>query len=150
MAVKGGNKLKRAIRKGKQAKGVKSVEVGFFASAKYPSGCSGNKRGASIHNFGAPKAGIPARPFFTLAIERIRAGEVDKVLASIDPQSMVVTDSIADLIGEETQAIIKEEITNLRTPPLKPATIERRKKKSSNPLVDTSVLISAVVWKVNR
>ena len=149
MAVKGGNKLKRAIRKGKQAKGVKSVEVGFFASAKYDSGVPVTNV-AAIHNFGAPKAGIPARPFFTLAIERIRAGEVDKVLASIDPQSMVVTDSIADLIGEETQAIIKEEITNLRTPPLKPATIERRKKKSSNPLVDTSVLINAVVWKVNR
>ena len=149
MAVKGGNKLKRAIRKGKQAQGVKSVEVGFFASAKYPSGWPVTNN-ASLHNFGSEKLGIPARPFFTLAVERIRAGEVDHVLASIDPQSMVVTDNIADLIGAETQAIIQEEITNLRTPPLKPATIAQRKKQSSNPLIDTSQLVNATTWKVNR
>lgn len=50
------------------------------------------------------------------------------------------------IMGQQIESDIKAKITNLRTPPLKPATI--RRKGSDNPLVDRGILRSSVRFVV--
>ena len=49
-------------------------------------------------------------------------------------------------LGLLVQAAIQRRVVELRTPPNAPATIKA--KKSSNPLIDTGLLLTSVTWRL--
>jgi hypothetical protein len=130
------------------------VMVGF------PQG-SGPRRGkakinnaslAYIHEHGAPRANIPARPFLNPGvrdaepqIDRIfRAGAI-AALNSKQPASGVGR-LVLNQVGVAAVSAVQRKMTTGPFAPLKPATIKR--KKSSRPLIDTGQLRASVTWVV--
>ena len=130
---------------------VSSVEIGFFATAKYPDGTP-VAAVAAWNEFGTRRpngrVGTPSRPFFRNAIANAEDGLVDIARRHIDPVILEISKEAAGLMGAYMQGEIQREIVNLRTPPNAPITIERKKGKD-NPLIDTGTLRTAVTWKVN-
>lgn len=98
---------------------------------------------ASIHEFGAPGAGIPARPFLRPAFDENR----DKIQRVQERALKMVLDSRLTvrqglgLIGEAGVALVKRQIRKVKEPPLQPATIAR--KGSSQPLIDTGQMLNS-------
>ena len=156
--LQGYQSLKKFIRRTKQKKAFKNVEIGFFESARYPPVSTGKNGGrkqtphfvatvAAWNEFGT-RTGIPARPFFSQGIEASKT-DVKKIFRQhIDPKTMTPTTRVGKLAGEAVKGHIQEKIVALKTPPNAPATIE--KKQSSNPLINTSVMINSVDYKINK
>ena len=83
----GGDRLNSLLRQIRTRQGkMVSIEVGIFESAKYPDGVSTAYVGA-IHNFGAPSRNIPARPWFSNAIEHIEREVRQMVLGDLRQQT---------------------------------------------------------------
>ena len=162
----GGKNLSAAIRKGNQAKGVDSLHVGFFSSARYPDGTPVTNV-AVWQNFGTRKPDgtvhIPARPFFNNGIEAAEP-KVEKLLADVDPQTLVVDKRMAALIGEVVKEAIQTSIRDLRDPELADITVKGgwmrnpwtgqpvfiKGKKSDNPLIDTAFMRGTVSYEVQQ
>jgi hypothetical protein len=100
---------------------------------------------AAIHNYGAPKAGIPPRPFFTNMIKEKSPGW-PKALAT----NLVANNYDVDLtfrqMGEGIQGQLQDSILNGDWTPLKPATVAA--KGFDKPLVDTSHMINSVAYVI--
>ena len=144
--VRGGRKLKTFLRKARAAKSrSKSVDVGFFASARYPDGTYVASV-AAWNEFGTDDGRVPERPFFRQAIEG-----ADRVInpilkAGVDPQTMELDEQTASTVGAVMVGRIQASIRNLRDPPNAPATI--RRKGSSSPLVDTAHMKNSTSYEV--
>lgn len=150
--------LKRFIRQARQAKkrGIKQIEIGFFETARYPPVSTGKNGGrpqtphyvatvAAWNEFGT-RNGIPARPFFSQAVEESKR-DVKKIFRQhINAKTITPDDRVAKLAGEAVKGHIQEKIVDLREPPNAPRTIAR--KGSSNPLVDTGTMLNAVTYKI--
>jgi hypothetical protein len=105
---------------------------------------------ASIHEFGAPAAKIPARPFIRPTVKeqkdnwtKVLAKYVSKVVQG----KMTVFDAL-DLVGRVAAADIQTKIASIYTPKLSPITIAR--KGSTNPLIETGLMIASVQNAVNK
>lgn len=129
-------KLKNTIKDVKKVK----IEAGFIDGAKYPDGTP-VATVAMQNNLGT--ANIPARPFFTIAINKNKKKWI-KLLKNGIIQGKGL--KAAKLVGEQMRVDIVKTITDLDTPPNAPYTIA--KKGSSNPLVDTSTLRKSVTYKI--
>lgn len=130
--------------KGVQADGVKRVDVGFFETARYPERRLPVAAVAVWNDFGTNR--IPPRPFFRNSVETMGDTIGGLLRSALDPEKMIVNETLANQIGFEAGKIIQDEIVNLRTPPNAPATIAR--KKSSNPLIDTGFMHQSVHHQV--
>jgi hypothetical protein len=105
---------------------------------------------AAIHEFGAPRAGIPERSFIRAAM---RANESEYRAVAARLSGAYVTGKISyqralELLGVWGATAIKKYITagsNI-APPLQAATVQR--KGSTRPLVDTGQLVNAISHKV--
>ena len=158
----GGEKLRSVLDEADKRR-RKSVKVGFFADARYSLGDEPKRKRkretereptpvayvAVIQEFGytgdkAPD--IPERPFFRNAISEMNDGLPDLLRGIVDPETMTVDTREANLIGAWAADLVQTSIRELKEPPNADATIER--KGSSNPLVDTEYLQSAVTWEV--
>lgn len=103
---------------------------------------------ATIHEFGAPAAGIPARSFLR--------GTVDEQMAEIRADQHKIAVAVIsgkldlrrglDQLGARIAAKIQQRIARGIQPPLNARTIAR--KGSSKPLVDTGQLRSSISWEV--
>ena len=164
--VRGGDKLRRFVARAETAKttGIRKIEVGFFASARYPpvytgrGPRAGQKRNpepvtnvAVWNEFGTDGGGwggpIPERPFFRQALNGAKS-ELHPILrAHIDPETMIVTRRVGGLLGTALQGRVQKSITALNTPPNAPTTIIL--KGSSNPLLDTGFLRQAVTYRID-
>ena len=152
VTFKGGKKLKKllntALKGGKQ-----TVEVGFFETARYPDGTP-VAQVAVTNEFGARNAGrngkvvIPERPFFRNANKTVQPKLFKLLKFSLDPKRMIVDDRLADKLGTVFQREIQDSITNMNSPSNAPATIEL--KKSSSPLIDTSLMRNSATYKVKE
>jgi len=143
-----------ALQKNIRTIGTKAAEVGFFENAHYPDG-KPVAYIATIQEFGS--GAIPPRSFMrSTANEQRQAWEqklaqgARKVLAG-DMRA----EQMLDAIGQMAAGDIKQTITSLTSPPLKPSTIASRlgrknkpKNTSAKPLVDSGVLLSSVESKV--
>ena len=127
----------------------------------------GNAAIAYIQNYGLPEANIPARPFmgpgiaaagpaittaFEYATRAALAGDNAKVDANLDIAGIKAVNSITQII----QAGIP--------PPLKPATVAARRRRSkgssyrrlatnasdTTPLLDTGEMLKAITWVVEK
>ena len=138
----GGDKLRRILRDAGKG-GVDKVEVGFFASARYPNGTP--VAAVAVWNEFGTKT-IPERPFFRQAIAEMQDGIVNILKAGIDPKEGVVDQQLANRIGAYAQGQVQKSITKLDAPPNAPATVAA--KGSSNPLIDEGTMRQSVTWKV--
>ena len=161
MAVTGGKKLAAFLAKAKAAKTIKSVEVGFFSTARYSPVRQGKNGGqkrkphyvatvAAWNEFGTRLGGkkhVPERPFMRSAI-RDSVDPLRKVLREhVNPHTMNVDNRVGGLLGTVMKGQIQKSITSLKEPPNAPVTIKR--KGSSNPLIDEGFMRQSVSWKVN-
>ena len=138
----GGEKTK-AFFKNAGKGGIKSVDVGVFASAKYPDGTP-VAAVAAWNEFGT--ATIPERPAIRVANKKNDDNLIALIKRSVDSKTMVITKRIGGLIGANHQGAIQQSIVKLRTPPN--AEITKRAKKSSNPLIDTGFYKNSITYKV--
>lgn len=130
--ISGGDKLNQALNNiaGKLAKPA-TLQVGFFEDATYPNGTS-VPMVAAIQEFGAPKVGIPPRPFFRNAIKSHSKEWPDRI-----KQALKNTDNDVDLalrqVGESIVGDIQKSIVDTNDPPLSPVTVMLRGMRYNNP-----------------
>lgn len=151
VSVSGGQKAAEILRKAELGNEATAVEVGFFATAKYPDGLP-VATVAAWNEFGTRRpngrVGTPSRPFMRNAIANAEDGIVEIAKRHIDPVDMKINRGTAQLIGAYVQGEIQREIVNLRKPPNAEITIERKGGKA-NPLINTGTMRTAVTFKVN-
>lgn len=132
--VSGGDKMERALRRmAKQMGRGMEAHIGFLENATYPDGTK-VALVALIQNFGAPAAGIPARPFFSNMIAEKSpewAERFEKILVAAEYNPGLALARMAETIGGE----LAESITDTNDPPLKPET--SRRKGHDKPLIDS-------------
>lgn len=119
--VKGGERLEQALRqiRDKVRKGSE-VRVGFLENATYPDGTK-VATVAALNNFGAPAAGIPARPFFSQMIAKQSPGWGDKfaeVLTAVDYDA----DAALGMMGDGIAGQLRQAIVETDSPPNSPVT----------------------------
>jgi hypothetical protein len=141
----GGDKLQAALSAivGKLST-AETVRVGFLENSTYPDGTS-VPMVAAIQEFGAPKVGIPPRPYFRSMIAAKAPGwgaAMGKVLKATDYDA-------AATLGQMGQGIagqLRDSIIATDSPALAPATIAA--KGSAKPLVDTGHMLQSVDYEV--
>jgi hypothetical protein len=92
-----------------------AVRVGFLEDATYPDGTPVAKV-AAINNFGAPGAGVPARPFFTQMIAE-KSPEWGKILAGLLVSSDYDPEKALGLMGLGIANQLRESIEAMDAPP---------------------------------
>ena len=108
---------------------------------------------ATIHEYGAPKAGIPERSFIRANFdknvdeyfEQIK-GYLDRVFQG-EVSAKTLYTKMGQTVAQDTQKLIRKKIP----PALKDSTIkarEKRKNKGTTPLIDTGRLIGAISYEV--
>lgn len=107
------------------------LRAGFLETAKYPDGQSVAEV-AAIQNFGAPAAGIPARPFFTNAVARGSAEWAGKLAALLKMTDFDAERALA-MMGPVLAFDIQKSITETNAPPLSEITLQLRKMRQENP-----------------
>lgn len=132
VGIKGGSLLDKALRElALKVSKPAVLRAGFLESAVYPDGTSVAEV-AAIQNFGAPAAGIPARPFFTNAIARGGpewAGKLAVLLKKTDYDA----EAALKLLGPIVAGDIQKSITETNSPPLSDITLQLRKMRQENP-----------------
>ena len=136
----GGDRLNSLLRQLRTQRGkAVSIEVGFFESARYEDGTS-VPTVAAIHQFGAPNRNIPARPYFTNAMEHIEREVRRMVLGDLRQQTRAlgtggavraprIDDGLLNQIGAKAAGIIQQSIVDISRPPLSQKTIEARRNR---------------------
>lgn len=125
------------------------AQVGFPSGKNYPDGTS-VAYVATIQEFGAPEVNIPPRPFMrpTVAAQK---DEWSSIIAKSIPAVVAgkrTAEDVLELVGIKASADIQETISKVTSPPLKPATIQR--KGSAKPLIDTGLMVASVRNAVNK
>ena len=103
------------------------------------------------NNFGAPNAHIPPRPFMQQSTPRIieKLNEVTREAVAMErrkPFGAAELARLAKVYGAEAQFVIQDTILTGDYLPNAPSTI--RRKKSSQPLIDTGDMRAAVRFAV--
>lgn len=115
-------------------------KTGYFETAKYPDGTP-VAYVATIHEFGYPAGGIPARPTMRPAIaqnspewaETMRLGAKAALNGQSTPRDAL------ERLTLKAAGDVSVQIAALTTPALKPETVAR--KGFSKPLVDTGLML---------
>jgi hypothetical protein len=103
---------------------------------------------AFLNYFVAPNDNIPPLSLIGATIHA-HAAEITELQTKLAAQVLVgkiTHDQALGLLGAKVVAMVQARLASNIPPPLKPATIKR--KKSSVALIDTGQLRSAVTWKV--
>jgi hypothetical protein len=158
--IRGGDKLQRALveitaKLDKYA----TLHVGFLAGARYPNGTSVALI-AAIQNYGAPRAGIPPRPFFSNMV-KAKSPEWPAGLAGLLKKHNYDTNLALGEAGVLIAEQLRQSIKDTNTPPLKPATLRARgvagntkydpsnpKTFGAKPLIRTGDMMRAVAYEV--
>lgn len=143
--VKGGDRANKAIRKlaERLARPV-TLRVGFLENARYPDGTS-VAMVAAIHNYGAPRANIPPRPFFSNMVAD-KSPEWPAAISNLLQQNNYDIVRALELAGEAIKGQLQQSIRDTNSPPLRPATIAR--KGFAKPLVHTGHMLNSVAYAV--
>lgn len=128
------------VKVGVLQKGGKAARAGEFTNAEL----------MAIHEFGAPRAGIPARSVLRATADAQRAKWMAMLERAIRGAVAGKIDllSALDLVGLRATADMAATIRRGLDPPLKPATVKR--KGSSKPLIDTGRLLQSLGHEVVR
>ena len=133
MAVlRGGDKLADVLKTiGAKASSAKYVQVGFLENSTYPDGTS-VPMVAAIQEFGAPKVGIPPRPFFRDMIAA-KSKEWPKAIRDLLKDNDFDAAKTLGQVGEGVKGQLQQSIVDLTTPPLSKVTLMLRKMFGNNP-----------------
>lgn len=124
-------------------------KVGWLESASYADGTP-VAYVATIHEFGAPSQGIPARPFMRPTVAEKGQSWVD-LLGQGAKASMnggPTPEAVLEAVTLRAAGDVAKSIRAVSSPPLKPATVAR--KGFDKPLVDTGQMLQSVTGKVER
>lgn len=143
----------RKLRKRLPGIATMKVKVGVVgAGGQEAHGALTNAELAAIHEFGAPRAGIPARSFIRATFEQ-QADEYRAVLGRLAGallEDKITVERALDILGTWAAAAIKATITQGRVRPrLQESAAGRRtiaRKGSSQTLVDTGQLVNSITW----
>lgn len=109
-----------------------------------------------IHEFGAPAANIPARPFLRPAVDsmrdRIAAYMRSGALAALNGDKGGVTYALTAL-GLTAQNVVRAKIQSGPFVPLKPSTLAKRRaagRTGTRPLIDTGQLRNSINYVLRR
>lgn len=144
---RGWKRIKRELAKAKGAK----VKIGLQADAgQHREGRIDIVQLAAIHEFGAPRRGIPERPFIRSTADEQRESMFRTTRAELDKIYTGRSDVAKSLsvMGQIMQDKIIAKINSGIPPPNRPGTI--RKKGSSKTLVDTGQLKQSVRWQLEK
>jgi len=164
VSIKGGDKLQSALNELlKNATNAASVDVGFMGNATEPDGTS-TALVAALNNYGGDVVRYgpvnpvtkkrlrmtvgkrPPRPFFDLAVQKNKRNWPINLGTALKKTKMNAATSLG-LLGLEVKEEVQDEIRELTSPPLTPATIKR--KGFEKPLIDSSTMLKSVTLKVN-
>lgn len=158
-SAKGGEKVKAAlVQMARMLTNARTVQVGFLAGATYPDGTP-VAMVAAIQNYGAPKANIPPRPFFSNMI-RAKKGEWAPAAADLLKSNGYDALRTLQLMGEGIAGQLRESIIETNSPPLAASTLAKRgvpgmvydpknpKTFRAKPLVDTGHMLGSVDYEV--
>jgi hypothetical protein len=138
-------------------KGWKNI-LGLFSDAERYSMSVGvqsdayDENGASIaqyafyNEFGTDR--IPARPFISTTSDQKKDSWWARFYEDIDFVNDKTPERAFNKLGPRASADIQRTITKLKDPPNKPGTV--RKKKSSNPLIDTGAMRASIRHEVEK
>ena len=145
----GGKKFKSFIKNELNKQKEVVLRVGFFKNAKYDDGTQVASV-AAINNFGSRtktgKVGIPARPFFTQAMDIYKKNQSRIIKDKFKPNKDQKK-SISE-VGEIIQNTIQKRITDLKTPPKSAKTLKLHPTKT-NPLINTGLMRRSVIFMVD-
>lgn len=145
MKVSGGQKAVAALRKlSDKLSHPATLRVGFLEGATYPGGTPVALI-AAIHNFGAPAAGIPPRPFFDEFVADYEGSWPKAIRDALKAHDYDV-DVALGIVGELMRGQLQQTITEFEGVPLKPATVAR--KGFEKQLIDTSHMLNSVDYEV--
>lgn len=144
-AVHGGDKLKAKLRgMAKELAKPHTLRVGFLSGATYPDGTPVAMI-AAINEYGAPSRGQPPRPAFRNMIAA-KSKEWGPGIAGL-LKDHSVNDALR-ITGEAIAGQLRQSISEITNPPLKPATI--RRKGFDKPWIDTGHLLQSVDYEVTE
>jgi hypothetical protein len=142
MKISGGGGLEKALGAiADKIASAKSVQVGFLEGATYPDGTS-VPMVAAIQEFGAPKVGIPPRPYFRSMIAA-KSPEWPKAVGELLVDNDFDAAKTLGQTGEAIKGQLQQSIVDLMDPPLSPVTLMLRKMRSADPgLVVTGATVA--------
>lgn len=141
----GGEGLARALEDiASRFKDGGTVRVGFLENATYPDGTP-VALVAMIQDFGAPRAGIPPRPFFRNMV-REKSPEWPAAIRQLLIDNDYDVQKVLALTGEAIAGQLRQSIIDTNEPPLAASTI--RRKGHDKPLVDTGHMLNSVDFEV--
>lgn len=109
-----------------------------------------------IHEFGAPEANIPARPFLVPGVRNATDAIVKRMRdagRAVLAGNEAAVDANLDAAGLVAQTAVKAKINEGVPPPLKPGTLAARRRKGATgdkPLIRTGALRDAVIYVIRR
>lgn len=123
--IRGGTKLKNRLREiVRKVTGAKLVRVGFLENATYPDGTP-VAMVAAIQNYGAPRAGIPARPFFSNMVDDKSPDWPDAAAQNLKATGYDAKKTL-ERMGEGIAGDLRQSIRDTNEPPLAESTLRRR------------------------
>jgi hypothetical protein len=142
---KGGAKLTAALRElAEKVTKPGTLRVGFLEGATYLD-TTPVAMIAAIQNWGAPKANIPPRPFFSNMVRDKSPGWGKAVETNLKDTGYDATVALKR-VGKGIAGQLRQSILDTTTPPLKPATV--RRKGFDKPLEDTGHMLNRVNFEV--
>jgi len=147
VAFSGGEKI-QALFKNAGKGGVKSVDVGIFAGAKYEDGTP-VALVAVVNEFGSEDGVIPERPAIRNANKSNEDNLIKIIKNNVDPETMVIDPVTAGKVGQSQEAATKKSIVDLSDPPNAPSTLKAKAPKA-NPLVNKGTYVRSITNKVNK
>lgn len=127
----GGKGLENALRK--IAKGIekgKGAHVGFLEGSTYPDGTS-VPMVAAIQNYGAPAAGIPARPYFTDMVKE-KSPDWGESLGKLMKDHGYNAEQALDVMAQGIKEQLQDAIVDTNSPALSQVTLMLRKMRSED------------------
>lgn len=123
------------------------LKVGFIGTNKHKYSNLTVASIAVINEFGCLQKNIPARPFFQITLNKHKFYKdfIREMAREFSTKNKSMT-SLLTVLGMKIQGDIQQEITELKEPKNSDLTI--KKKKSSNPLIDTGEMRRNVSYKI--
>lgn len=147
--ITGVNELKNELNKIVKKLDAPMVTVGIHEdAADPPEGELTMATLGAVHEFGTDN--IPARPWLEPGFES-GLKDYEGIMADGIDETVTKGADIKDAlnqVGVFAVGRVQEFMTELKTPALAPATVRRRRKKSSNPLVDEGHMRASVNYKL--
>ncbi len=142
--VRGGDKIKAALQMLTDKIKPATVRVGFLKGSTYPDGESVASI-AAYNEYGVLSRGQPPRPFFRNMIAAKKKNWPEAISKTLKSNNYDVERSLG-IVGEAISGQLKQSITDLKSPPLRPSTIAA--KGFSKPLIDTGHMLASVDYEV--